>query len=205
MPIFAGYASAQVHLGVYGGLNSANLSGDKPSDWNYLSNSGVMAGVAGEINLTQDVRISFQPGFLHKGTKVGVDVPGERDPKDSLSVQLNCLSMPILVKIIHDNEKVFLTGGFELSFLQKASHKEIAGSKENDLTDKFSSMDIAALFGLGFNIAIKKAVLTLELRYSQGLINVSQFESRDPEKYLPPEFKTKGLQFLAGVLYLIGK
>ena len=69
--------SAEINVGAFGGLNSASLSGDKPSDWCYLSTSGFMGAIIGEVNVSKDVRISFQPGFIQKGTKIGIDIPGE--------------------------------------------------------------------------------------------------------------------------------
>ncbi len=199
-------ALGQYHAGVYGGLYSSKLSGDSPSKWHYLSQTGLAAGVIAEINLTHDVRLSLQPGILQKGAKIGVDVPGERDPKDSLSVKLNYVSLPILIKIIHDNGKVFLSGGVDLGLLQDASYKALEGNGDSqDLTDYFDAIDIAAMFGVGFIFPIGRSMLQIELRYTQGLLNISKFASENPDRYLPPEFKTKGLQILAGVSVPFGK
>ncbi len=199
-------ALGQFHAGVYGGFNSATLSGASPPDWHYMSKIGLAAGAIAEINLTQDVRLSLQPGFLQKGAVIGVDVPGERDPKDSLSINLSYASFPLLVKIIHDNGRVYLSGGVDIGLLQKASYKEIIGDGESlDISEKFDSVDIIAMFGVGFIFPLGRTKLQIELRYSQGLLNISNFESRNPDRYLPPEFKTKGLQMLAGVILPFGK
>jgi hypothetical protein len=53
-------------------------------------------------------------------------------------------------------------------------------------------------------LPIGRPRLTIELRYSQSIINAASSE-QDPEVYsLPPRFRWAGLQLFAGFLYPLG-
>jgi hypothetical protein len=48
-------ADAQVTLGVFGGMNRSDLSGDAPDDFSYKGKTAFAAGLIGELHLTDDV------------------------------------------------------------------------------------------------------------------------------------------------------
>jgi hypothetical protein len=195
-------ALAQVDLGVIVGVNNSGLNGDAPSKSKYTSNKGVGLGVIGEFKIAKDVKLSLQPMYLKKGATIAVDVPGEKDPKDSLNVDLNYISLPIMVKVVSGNGKTYVTGGFDVGFLQDATLKTIENGEEQDMKDSFQSLDVAVNFGLGIMLPIGKPRLIFELRYAQGVLNISNVEPE--EDSLPPQFKTTGFQFFTGLMIPVG-
>jgi hypothetical protein len=171
-----------------------------------MSQNGLTGGLLLEQKVAPDVWLCASPGFSIKGAKIGVDIPGERDPKDSLSVNINYVSLPLLVKIVTKYPNVFVSAGFDFSWRQNAFYKQIEKSGDKvDISDGFDDVNISALFGFGVSLPIGQPLLQIELRYMQGLLNISTFESMNPEEQLPPQFKTKGLQVLVGLVYPISR
>ena len=197
---------SDTNIGLYAGNNSANLSGDSPSRWRYMSKNGLTGGLLLEQKIATDVWLCASPGFSVKGTKIGVDIPGERDPKDSLSVNINYVSLPLLVKIVTKYPNVFVSAGFDFSWRQNAFYKQIENSGDKvDISDGFDDVNISALFGVGFLFSVGRPLLQIELRYMQGLLNISTFEAMNPEEQLPPQFKTKGMQVSVGLVYPLSR
>jgi hypothetical protein len=198
--------SGQFNVGVFGLTNSAGLNGDAPPNSKYTSNRRFGGGVVAEFKIAKDVMLSFQPVFLPKGATIAVDVPGERDPKDSLSVSLNYISLPLMVKVISGNGKTYVTGGLDVGFLQNATLKPAeGGGEEQDIKNLIQSLDVAANFGFGIMLPVGTPKLLFELRYTQGLMNISDVKPDPGEKRLPPQFKTTGFQFFAGLVIPFGK
>jgi len=69
-----------------------SLSGDTPDDASYTAKTGFSAGLIGEYALTADIHLSLQPSYISRGTGIAYDV-GEADPRDSLSLRLDYLSV----------------------------------------------------------------------------------------------------------------
>ena len=199
-------AAAQFNLGVMGGINKSNLSGDAPSKAKYTSRNGFAGGVFVDVNIARDVFLSFQPMFMQKGTTIAVDVPGERDPKDSLNVNLNYISLPLMVKVISGNGKTYVTGGLDVGFRQGATVKTINGAgSEQDIQESIQQVDIAVNFGLGIMIPLGTPKLIFELRYVQGLADISNIKAEPEGESLPPQFKTGGFQLFTGLMIPVGK
>jgi hypothetical protein len=198
-------AAAQFNLGVMGGINRSNLSGDAPSNAVYAPRNGFAGGIFADIKIAKDVLLSFQPMYMQKGTTIAVDVRGESNPQDSLNVNLSYISLPLMVKVISGNGKTYVTGGLDVGFLQNATVKPVNSGSEQDIQDSIQQLDIAVNFGLGIMIPVGTPKLLFELRYVQGLMDISNIKT-DPEgKSLPPQFKTGGFQFFTGLMIPLGK
>lgn len=148
------------------------------------------------------VWLSVQPTWLQRGGKIAFAVAGEEEAVDSLKVAVNYLSLPLLAKIVSGNGKTYVTGGIDLGFVLDAT---LSGTSDaEDISDTFKPIDLSAVFAFGVMLPIGRPRLTLELRYSQSIINVASLE-QDPELYsLPPRFRWSGLQLFAGFLYPLG-
>ena len=195
-------ARSQVALGAFGGVDLTNLSGDAPSNTKYRSESGFAVGVVGEFRIANDVWLSLQPTWLQRGAKIAFAVDGEEEAVDSLKVAVNYLSLPLLAKIVSGNGKTYVTGGIDLGFVLDATLSGTADAEH--ISDTFKPIDLSAIFAFGVMLPIGRPRLTLELRYSQSIINVASSE-QDPELYsLPPRFRWSGLQLFAGFLYPLG-
>jgi hypothetical protein len=64
-------------------------------------------------------------------------------------------------------------------------------------------VDVGALFGFGVVFPVGRPKLTTELRYVQGLVNLSN-DSGDASTALPDRFHSGGLELMAGILFPLG-
>ena len=194
---------AQYAIGIFGGVNNSNLIGDAPPGSTYESDPGLGVGILGEFNITTDVKISLQPMFQQKGTRIAYSVPSERELRDSIDININYFSVPVLLKVYGANNLLYVSGGFDIGYKLDASFKRIGSDTEKDISDSFNDFDIAAIFGVGAQFRLGQFYLFIEGRYSQGLGNISSPKEGEPEE-LNPSFRTTGLQLFAGVILTLG-
>ena len=195
--------NAQYTIGIFGGVNNSNLIGDSPPGSTYESDRGYEAGALVEYNITSDVRISLQPMFQGKGTTIAYSVISEREPQDSIEININYFSIPVLAKVYGGSRTMYVSGGFDIGFKLNATFKRITPDKEKEVSDSFKNFDIAAIIGVGAQFKIGLFYIFIEGRYSQGLGNISNPQTEEPEE-LNPSFRTTSLQLFAGLTYTFG-
>ena len=195
---------AQYAIGIFGGVYNSNLIGDAPPGSTYESDPGLAVGILGEFNITSDVKISLQPMFQQKGTRIAYRVSTESDPRDSIDININYFSVPVLLKVYGGNNLLYVSGGFDIGYKLDASFKRIGSGEEKDISDSFTDFDIAAIIGVGAQFNIGLFYIFIEGRYSQGLGNISNPNPDEPEE-LSPSFRTTGLQLFAGVILTLGE
>ena len=186
-------SSAQVSLGFFAGLNSAKLKGDSPKYASYKGMMGINAGVYIDVQVAKIIFLSFQPSYSQEGTKVFYDVAGSDELVDSLRVKLNYFSLPILVKVTSTNKRFYAIAGIETSYLLDSFIKN--GDEKEELTANIAEINIALAFGVGLRIPLKFGRIFIELRYSQGIVNLTD----DVNNYNEiPRVKTSDIRILAG-------
>ena len=194
----------QYAIGIFGGVNNSNLTGDAPPGSTYESDIGFGVGILGEFNITSDVKISLQPMFQQKGTRIAYSVPSEREPRDSIDININYFSVPVLLKVYGGNNLLYVSGGFDFGFKLDATFRRIPTGEEKDISDSFTDFDIAAIIGVGAQFKISLFYIFIEGRYSQGLGNISSPKEGEPEE-LNHSFRTTGLQLYTGVILTLGE
>ncbi len=195
----AANATAQA-IGLVGGLNMSSIKGDAPNNIKWGGKTGGIVGLVGEFRLTDEVNLLIQPTLTSRGSSLGVEVEGMKEPVDSGSVSLSYVTVPALVKVFAGHRRTFVTGGLDFGFLTGATLTE--GSDERDVKDRVEDFDVAAVFGFGGVVFAGKPNVSLELRYSQSLLNLANASTT--EDALPVRFRSSGFQLLAGVLLPLG-
>ena len=61
---------AQSQIGIYAGLNSGKLSGDSPGEFKYVSSLNLAFGLGYDLQLKEDVFLSFQTSYVNAGSKI---------------------------------------------------------------------------------------------------------------------------------------
>ena len=199
----------QVTLGVQGGFNRTNLSGDAIDGTKFTSRRGYVVGAVVEFGLTSDVKLSLQPMWQQRGANIAFKVPAEEpnEPndtewRDSLDVTLGYLSLPILLKVTAISGRTYVTGGVNVGYLANATLSD--GTTDDDISSVFLSYDVSAVFGFGVAFPIGRPQLTVEARYEQSITNVAD-PARDADgDPFPVRFRNTGLAFLAAVLIPLG-
>lgn len=194
-------AVAQISVGAVLGVNRTGLSGDKPDNTSYSTSAGLIAGLVLEIPVAKSVAIVFQPGYRQSGANIGFQVPDQEEPVDSLSLRLDYFSLPILLKVITDGGRWYVTSGVDLGLLTSATLSTVSGSQEMDVKDALSDVDLAVIFGVGRMFPVGRPRITAEIRYSQSLFNLAGDSTGQD---LPARFRASGFQLLAGVLLPLG-
>ncbi len=194
--------AAQVSIGAVLGVNRTGISGDNPAETSYSAKGGPIAGLVLEIPVAKDVKIVFQPGYRQLKAVIGFEVDGVEEPVDSLDLKLAYVSMPVLLKVITNGGKWFVTSGLDFGFLSSATIGTISGSVESDVKDSLTEFDLAVMFGVGRMFPVGRPKITAELRYSQSLLNLSNQTVGTND--LPVRFRASGLQLVAGVLLPLG-
>ena len=184
-------ASAQVHVGVFGGLNRANLSFDETD---LSSRTAFGFGGVLDYGLGESIALHFEPVFLQKGAEAK-----EEDGFDSeFTFKLTYLEVPVMLKYAFgtNDTKPYVIAGPTIGF--NLSAKATAGSEEQDLKDDIKSIDFGLGFGAGVSIPTGNNSIFVEARYALGLTDINGAPN--------PEFsiKTKGIQIFAGITFPLG-
>jgi len=187
-------ASAQVHVGVLGGLNLANLSvnPDEGVDWSKRTVYGFGGVLA--YDLSESVGLYLEPMYLQKGTE-GTNAEGT-----DIIAKLTYIEVPVLFKYAFgaSNTKPYLIAGPSISFNLSAKVEDKSTSTEIDVDDRFKSVDFGLGFGAGVSLLIGNNSIFVEARYALGLSNIND----DPD--IPDtNVKTKGIQFFAGITFVL--
>ena len=196
-----GVSQAQVSIGAVLGVNRTGLSGDKPDNTSYSNHAGPIAGLVLEVSVAKDVAIVFQPGYRQSGANIGFQVPDQEEHVDSLSARLDYFSIPVLLKVITDGGRWYVTSGLDLGWLTSATISTVSGSQEMDVKDSLTNFDLAVIFGIGRMFPVGRPRITAEIRYSQSLLNLADDSAGGD---LPVRFRASGFQLLAGVLLPLG-
>jgi hypothetical protein len=151
-----------------------------------------------EIKLTKNVFISLQPSYIQKGTRIAFEVEGQKERVDSVEVNLDYFSVPILVKVSTRNERYYVLGGLEFGYLIKAQH--ITSTEENDIKDDLDDYDVAVQFGAGYAHPLRRSRIFIEARYVQSVKNVISDEPVD-DAALGVRLKNTGWIFCAGIMF----
>ena len=192
--------SAQTFLGISGGINTSNFSGDAPADASYNYKLGYSAGIVADFTLTEDVLLSLQPRYLQRGTTISYEKP-DFESIDSLSITLDYLSFPVLVKILSLNKRVYFSSGLDMSYLTSATSENLMDGSTENIQELIKNYDLSVVFGFGLNFPVGITLLSFELRYSQSLLNISNLSEASSDDIFPYRFRTSGLQLLASFLY----
>jgi hypothetical protein len=198
--LFATHSYGQSYVGVFGGLNSSKLKGDIPEYASYKSMMGANVGAYIDIKLASIIWLSLQPSYSQEGTKVHYTVAYQEEKVDSIHIRLNYFSLPLFLKVSTTNGRFYALGGIEAGMLLSNQISSHGNDLDNDL--KLNDWNIAMHFGAGIKIPVGFPRLFVELRYTQGLLNLTD-EPVD-QSYIP-RVKTSGFKILAGIEIPISK
>jgi len=189
-------------IGVLVGGTSASLSGDAPASTKFAGQRGFTAAAFIERRIAPEVSISVQPGFTRRQTGIAFEIPGEDEPRDSLSVRLDYLTVPVLVKIFSGSGRTYVAGG--LDFGWALSSTMTGAGAPVDIADAIRNVDVGGVFAFGVTFPIGAPRLVTEIRYVQSIVNASTGEG-SADTVGPVRFRSRGLQLTLGITFLLGQ
>ena len=191
--LFSAGLFGQSYVGAFAGLNSSKLSGDTPNKADYKSIMGANLGAFVDIKLGKSLWLSLQPSYSQEGTKIEYTVKGKEEPVDSIAVRLDYFSLPLLLKVSTPKGRFYAIGGMEGAYLLSSS--QTSHNVEEDLDVTVKDFNIALHFGAGIHVPVGFPRLFFEVRYTQGLVNLTD----DPIDNMLPRVKTNGFKVFAGI------
>ena len=189
-------------IGAILGLDRGAISGDAPPNTNYGSGMGWIAGVQVDFHLTSDLALSLQPRINHRSTElISAD---EESPDESVAdLEFDYVSFPLVLKLEAAGGRTYVAGGVDLAFLTSA--RLTGDGIDEDIESLLHGTDVGALLGFGVVFPVGAPRLTTELRYVQGLVNLSNDSEGAALRNLPDRFHTSGWQLTAGIVFPLGK
>lgn len=188
-------ATAQSTVGLFGGLNMSKLAGDAPANATYKNLVGANVGAYFDIDLGKGLFLGLQPSYSQEGTKISYTLRGVEEPIDSISIRLNYYSLPLILKVTSTNERFYALAGIETGMLLNSSIR--SHDEKEDIETNVADWNLAMHFGAGIRIPVGFPRLFVELRYAQGIVNLTD----EPlgEDNLIPRVKTSGFKIMTGI------
>lgn len=193
--LFPSLVHSQV-IGVTGGLNSSGISGDHPEKITYGKGKGLQLGGFGEFHFLGDTQLRVELAYSQRGTRIGHQIADQREPSYTGDLNLDYVSIPVLLKIRSRSGRLYTASGLDMAFLVSATLKD-EGQADVDVKDQLSSTDLAINFGFGGLLRLERPQVGLELRYTQSLSNLGK--NVQTAQAIPVRFRSGGLQFLVSV------
>ena len=208
-------ASAQLSLGVVGGVNSSNFKvavdqpiavplptgGNVPGS--FSSRTGFAIGGVAEYYFSPMVGLSIQPMYSEHGSKFVFEGPVVAPLSHESTTRLSYVDISVMLKVQFgsSNVKPYVTSGFALGFLTSA--KSVGGGEETNIKDSVKSTNSSWSIGGGLNLPATGKTVFIEGRYTRGLSTIDEELQVQPLS-ATTELKTKGFQFLVGVTFPLG-
>lgn len=189
--MIAGTLSAQVTLGVRGGMNLANFVGSEVVEWGFANTDPTAQikfhlGAYAAYFLTED--ISIQPGIFYsakgpkyEGTTEVFDFNTGQSRMEPIvyKKRLGYIDIPILV-YYHLNENISVFAGPQVSFLLSAKVKNDASAEvlndlgleeEEDVKDSYRTVDLGFPVGVAYDLGNR---FNVQVNYDFGLLNIAK-------------------------------
>ena len=188
-------------IGAQAGFPAFTVAGRSPEGATYGRQFRVLAsGVIG-YRVGSSVVLRVEPGLVQKGSGVSFEVEGVEEPVDSLSLNLDYISVPVVAQVFTPGGRGFVTAGMEVGILSSAMLNTASSGQEADVKDLLESTDMSLLFGAGGLVRRSQPEVSLELRYSQSLTKAF---AGGADTAIPTGLRSSGLQLMAGVSWRLG-
>lgn len=192
--LFSSKSIGQPTIGLTAGVSTNKFYGDAPVDARYTTLMGANFGAFIDAKLANGIFLSFQPSYNQEGTKVSYMAPGKDESVDSIKIRLNYFSLPVLLKVTSTNQRFYALAGVETAMLLNSS--ATIGGQKGEIETDISEWNFAVQFGAGTRIPVGKPILFIELRYTQGLVNITDEQVNN--SYIP-RVKSSGFKLMAGI------
>jgi len=185
--------AAGISFGLKGGLAIANASGDfidamaEEMEAEVGSKMGFLGGIFADIGLSENFGIQPEILYISKGIKA----TGEEDEEEFTStVNLTYLEIPLLLKL-----KIPASPQLRFQILAGPAIGMNLGAKvaidvegedipDEDIKDDIKYMDMGVSFGAGVGIGMGSGILTLDGRYTMGLMSIADDEDDAKNNYI---------------------
>lgn len=176
------FAQLSINKGLKGGINYANLFLDPESIYDFSYHSGIVAGVFFELDILGPLSFQVELLYSQKGAKYDTN-------SEEVKIHLNYFEIPVLIKY---NIPIGPTSSFNIQVGPYIGQKLSENWKPNSIhsEDFFKSSDFGITFGAGFRFDALLSHISIDTRYSLGLVDISKDNA---------EAKNKNLMVVVGI------
>ena len=193
--------TAQIRVGVFGGINSTDFSGHNPPGGSFTSDYGFDLGTTADFYILDDIALNLQLNYSQQSTSLQYDVNYQYDKYDSISVKADYFDIPLNIKVISNNKMSYVTAGVSLAIPLNATVIDNRTGNEEDSLDEFEPYIIFANFGVGIQFSIGKPLLFIELLYSQSLTNLIKLNINEVD--INSKLKSNSIRLYTGILFTL--
>ena len=206
---------AQIDIGVVGGLNIANLSGEEPDGdkIDFSSRMAFGAGVVIDIHLTKCLSFRLKPSYLQTGAKQ--DMSDEIDNAEA-EYKSTYLEIPLLLKYTFNagDAQPYLLAGPSIGLELDTKVEIKMGSQGVELQgfeNMIKSTNLSLMFGAGLNVPMESMNFFIEGRYSLGISDIFEggtmnIPGAGIQELADADIKTSGIMIMGGFTFpLFGK
>ena len=202
--IAAGAVAAQAAaVGAQLGIDRAGIDGDTPPNTEYTDKVGLVAGIQGEIGFAQDLLLSLQPSFVQKRSGLLVPSSSRGVSPTELDLSFDYISVPVLVKFAKAAGRTYVAGGVTVDFLTAA--KLSGQGSDRDVKSAYNDTGFGAVLGFGVVFPVGRTRLTTELRFVQGIANMTTGSAAESAGALAPRLHSNGWELIIGDLLPVGR
>jgi hypothetical protein len=200
--IGAGTAQAAA-VGAQLGVDRGGIDGDTPPNTRYSAQYGPVAGIQGEVDIARDLSLSLQPSFVQKSSGVLIAPSTRGGSTTELQLSFDYVSVPIVVKFARASGRTYVAGGVSFDFLTAAT---LSGQgSDRDVASAYNDTGFGAVLGFGLAFPVGRTRLTTELRYVQGIANMTTGSAAAAAGALAPRLHSSGWELIVGDLLPVGK
>jgi hypothetical protein len=195
-------ADAQFSVGINAGVNRLKLSGDPARGVaRFQPDPGFSTALRVDYRFSDAIALSFQPGFSQLRSKYQIMNDSGTSLLDSTLLRLNSFSLPLQVVAWSQNGRFFVTAGMQFDYTLSLKGETVAST----LSDQYEARDfyLYAQFGAGFIVPLGKPYLSFELRYSQGILDLTN-PLIHQDSFLP-RTKITNIGLIVGIQLPLGK
>jgi len=191
--VLSGTVTGQSYIGIFSDISRVRFSGDSPDRGYYKRITGYGGGVNLDLRLSNRIFLSLQPSFSQEGTRIEYNVKGMDERVDSIRIKFNYAALPILIKVSASNKRFYAICGLEIAYLMHSKFK--SGGELIDPEEDIAELNFTVHFGAGLRIPVRRSRFFVELRYMQGLNNLTDHPI---ERSYIPRVKTSGFKLTFG-------
>jgi len=161
--LIAGTVSSQGRFGVRAGavFNYINTDGSNAPDFSSLK-SGFTFAMSYELPASKNFVVQPELGYVRLNADEGLT---------NSTLKLDYVVIPLVLKLVTNNQNFSVYGGPQLGFLTNADNKTPTG--ENGVRESMTQTDFSVLGGIEYITPIN---VTINARYVHGLSNVQKVE-----------------------------
>jgi len=193
---------AQFSLGVNAGTTRMKFSGDATAGiGKFVPEPGFSSALRVDYRFTDAIALSLQPGYSLLRSKYKVKNDSGTQVIDSTQLSMNSISLPLHLIVWSENGRFYALAGMQLDYLLSLKGETIKTPYSTGYDTK--DFYLYAQFGAGFILNIGKPYLNFEIRYSQGILDLT-----DPlfhqDSFLP-RTKLTNINILVGIQWPLGR